>query len=187
MNQCASGTCCQTALVSVASLIKAFQNKPLLLALCGLKKSVSWYWCLFIYKHQYAWQWKKKRKFMYHIVFRYKLCTHALICACAWKKRKVTTLLSFVIALLQHRNTQRATNKPQAVTLIHKQCHDHWIIVTKLSKTVHLTLVHIARFYWTDSTGHSQKYRDKIQNRALADCHDCERKLKALDFKDCIT
>lgn len=99
---------------------------------------------------------------MYHIVFRYKLCTHALICACAWKKRKVTTLLSFVIALLQHRNTQRATNKPQAVTLIHKQCHDHWIIVTKLSKTVHLTLVHIARFYWTDSTGHSQKYRDKI-------------------------
>lgn len=183
-----TGTCCQTALVSVASLIKAFQNKPLLLALCGLKKSVSWYWCLFIYKHQYAWQWKKKKNNLCITLCSDTSCAHMhLFVLVHGKKRKVTTLLSFVIALLQHRNTQRATNKPQAVTLIHKRCHDHWIIVTKLSKTVHLTLVHIARFYWTDSTGHSQKYRDKIQNRALADCHDCERKLKALDFKDCIT
>lgn len=131
----------------------------------------------------------KKRKIIYvsHCVQIQVVHTCTYLCLCMEKKRKVTTLLSFVIALLQHRNTQRATNKPQAVTLIHKQCHDHWIIVTKLSKTVHLTLVHIARFYWTDSTGHSQKYRDKIQNQALADCHDCERKLKALDFKDCIT
>lgn len=163
MNQCASGTCCQTALVSVASLIKAFQNKPLLLALCGLKKSVSWYWCLFIYKHQYAWQWKKKKNNLCITLCSDTSCAHMhLFVLVHGKKRKVTTLLSFVIALLQHRNTQRATNKPQAVTLIHKQCHDHWLIVTKLSKTVHLTLVHIARFYWTDSTGHSQKYRDKI-------------------------
>lgn len=106
----------------------------------------------------------KKRKIIYvsHCVQIQVVHTCTYLCLCMEKKRKVTTLLSFVIALLQHRNTQRATNKPQAVTLIHKQCHDHWIIVTKLSKTVHLTLVHIARFYWTDSTGHSQKYRDKI-------------------------
>lgn len=125
---------------------------------------------------------------MYHIVFRYKLCTHALICACAWKK-KGKSQHCFLLSL--HFYSTEIHKEPQInhkqFTLIHKQCHDHWIIVTKLSLAVHLTLVHIARFYWTDSTGHSQKYREKIQNRVLADCHDCERKLKALDFKDCIT
>lgn len=130
---------------------------------------------------------EKKTKIIYvsHCVQIQVVHTCTYLCLCMEKKSH--NIAFFVIALLQHRDTQRATNKPQAVTLIHKQCHDHWIIVTKLSLTVHLTLVHIARFYWTDSTGHSQKYRGKIQNRALADCHDCERTLKALDFKDCIT
>lgn len=110
---------------------------------------------------------KRKRKIIYvsHCVQIQVVHTCTYLCLCMEKKES-HNIAFFVIALLQHRNTQRATNKPQAVTLIHKQCHDHWIIVTKLSLTVHLTLVHIARFYWTDSTGHSQKYREKIQNQA---------------------
>lgn len=135
MNQCASGTCCQTALVSVASLIKAFQNKPLLLALCGLKKSVSWYWCLFIYKHQYAWQWEKKKKNNLCITLCSDTsCAHMHLFVLVHGK-KGKSQHCFLLSL--HFYSTEIHKEPQInhkqFTLIHKQCHDHWIIVTKLS------------------------------------------------------
>lgn len=110
---------------------------------------------------------------MYHIVFRYKSFTHALICACAWKKkkkknRKVTTLLSLSLHFYStqiHKKPQREKKKttscyPYSQTVPWPSDHSHQIT----SVTVHLTLVHITGFYWTDSKGHSQKCRGEIQN-----------------------
>lgn len=116
MNQCASGTCCQTALVSVASLIKAFQNKPLLLALCGLKKSVSWYWCLFIYKHQYAWQWKKKKNNLCITLCSDTSCAHMHLFVLVHGKKKGKSQHCFLLSL--HFYSTEIHKEPQ---INHKQ------------------------------------------------------------------
>lgn len=125
---------CWTALASVMSQIKAFQTKLVSVRVCGLKKRASGSGlCLFIYKHQYAWQWRKIT-YVSHYVHIQQSFARAQICACAWKNIGNSQYRILCYCTRTAHGYTKSHKRTSAVSFIHERWLKSLIIPTKVSQ-----------------------------------------------------
>lgn len=91
--------------------LKHFEPNLFSVSVCSVKKLASGCGlCLFIYKHRYAWQWRKIHHFMF--IYNSHWNMHGFVLAHE-KWPETHNIAFFVIALVLPTDTQRATREHQ--------------------------------------------------------------------------
>lgn len=112
--------------------LKAFQTKPLTVCVWSLKKWASGCGlCLFIYKHQYAWQWRK----IYQVMFIYN--SHSRMHGFVHGKNigeKLTTSHSLLLHSYCTQIHRERHGRTSAVSFFYQRWLENLIISTKVSQ-----------------------------------------------------